>query len=227
MLLHYSGDQCFEVFDGFTAEQRGDTYADLKKSFTEYFTPKQNTTYEIFKFRQAVQQQQESIDAYHTRLRSLAALCEFHDKDSEILSQILQGCTSARLRRKALKENYNLKQVLDEARADELSEVRAAEMERSAVSNSIDTSVQALGARRRQQGGNPRGNGGSSSFRDHQPGPRGGGGDFRGQSRDGGGSRGGSYGGSRGGSYSSCGGSTFYSPRGESTAHSSTQQCRY
>jgi hypothetical protein len=31
MLLHYSGDQCFEVFDGFTAEQRGDTYADLKK----------------------------------------------------------------------------------------------------------------------------------------------------------------------------------------------------
>lgn len=35
MLLHYSGEECFEIYDNFTEEERGgDTYAELKQSFT-------------------------------------------------------------------------------------------------------------------------------------------------------------------------------------------------
>jgi hypothetical protein len=40
--------QCYEVHDGFTKEQQGETYADLNKSFTDYFTLKQNTMHIIF-----------------------------------------------------------------------------------------------------------------------------------------------------------------------------------
>jgi hypothetical protein len=139
MLLHYVGEETYDIYDSFTNEQKGvgavdgdnrpNEYAVATKSLTDYFTPKKNTTYEVFKFRQATQNPGENIDSFCTRLRTLASTCEFHNAETEILSQILQGCTSSRLRRKSLKDGYNLKQVIDEARAIELSESRAAEME--------------------------------------------------------------------------------------------------
>ena len=53
------------------AEGEADEYETLKHSFTTYFTPKQNSTYEIYKFRQAKQTRGETIDEFHTRLRTL------------------------------------------------------------------------------------------------------------------------------------------------------------
>ena len=142
LLLHYVGEETYDIYDSFTDEQKGigatildgenvqpNEYNVLKQSLTDYFTPKKNTTYEVFKFRQATQNVGESIDAYHTRLRTLASTCDFHDNDREILSQISQSCTSSRIRRRALRDNFTLDKVLDEARALELSESRASEME--------------------------------------------------------------------------------------------------
>ena len=130
LLLHYIGDEGFDVYHSFTATQKGDenSYDTVKASFTTYFTPRKNIVYETYKFRQTVQQKEESIDSFYTHLRALAATCDFHDQDREILSQVLHGCVSSRIRRKALKDNLNLKQVLEEARAFELSDSRAAEM---------------------------------------------------------------------------------------------------
>ena len=146
MLLHYVGEEVYDIFDSFTDQQKGlgavretpdgnvpDEYGVAKRSLTEFFTPKKNTIYEIFKFRQASQNSGERIDSFYTRLRTLASTCDFHDADKEILSQILQGCTSSRLRRKVLKDVYTLKQVLDEAKALELSESRASVMEGKCV----------------------------------------------------------------------------------------------
>lgn len=143
LLLHYIGDETYNIFDNFTDEQKGigatvnnadgvavsNEYKVAKDSLTNYFTPKKNTTFEIFKFRQASQASGETIDSYHTRLRTLTTTCEFHNTDNEILSQIVQGCTSARLRRKALRDNFTLEQILDEARALELAETRASFIE--------------------------------------------------------------------------------------------------
>ena len=41
-LLHYTGDEGFDVYDSFTATQKGDenSYDTVKASFTTYFTPK-------------------------------------------------------------------------------------------------------------------------------------------------------------------------------------------
>ena len=139
LLLHYIGDEAYDIFDSFSDEQKGvgsvnaegeaNEYETLKHSFTTCFTPKQNSTYEIYKFRQAKQTQGETIDEFHTRLRTLANTCDFHDVKQEILMQILHGCLSSRLRRRGLMTNLPLDQLLAEARSYELAECRAAEIE--------------------------------------------------------------------------------------------------
>ena len=162
LLLHYAGDEVYEIYEAFTAEQKGvgatlpgpnegdpavlNAYSTLNKSFTTYFTPKQNTSFEVFKFRQTIQKPSEAIDAFHTRLLNLATHCDFHDTDTEILAQIVQGCVSNRLRRKALKDNITLQAVLDEARALELSETRAAEIEGACAD--VSSAVNAVGSHR-------------------------------------------------------------------------------
>ena len=162
MLLHYIGEEAYDIFDSFTDTPKGigavrhtddgdepDEYAAAKKSLTDYFTPKRNTAYEVFKFRQAVQNAGESMDAFHTRLRSLASSCDFHNTEREILSQIIQGCCSSRLRKRALKDDMTLANVLAEARASELSDARAAEIEQASCSSA--SSINAIKQRQKQQ----------------------------------------------------------------------------
>ena len=80
--------------------------------------------------------------AYCARLRQLAATCEFADVDKEIKSQIIQFCTSNRLRRKALKDAMmTLQNLLDEARAMEVSEMQAKEIENSSDMNVIGRKI--------------------------------------------------------------------------------------
>lgn len=123
MLLHYIGEEAYDIYDSFSDEKKGkgatvtvgdvtrpNEYPVLKQSLTDYFTPKANTSYEVFKFRQAKQNAGEAIDSYYTRLRTLASTCEFHNADNEILGQVMQGCTSTRIRRWALRDNFNPQQ---------------------------------------------------------------------------------------------------------------------
>jgi hypothetical protein len=64
------------------------------------------------------QQEHETLDAYYTRLCTLAKTCEFVDTDTELKQQIIEGCLSNRLRRKILMEKtFTLSQILDYGRA--------------------------------------------------------------------------------------------------------------
>ena len=77
----------------------------------------------MYKFRQAKQQSDEGVDAYLTRLRQLSINCDFEEnKDKEIKSQIIQGCSSSRLRHRALGEDHTLEKLLKLARSMELSD---------------------------------------------------------------------------------------------------------
>ena len=131
IVIHLAGSQVYDIFDTFTAEQKGseDDFDTAVKSLTTYFEPKKNTEYEIYKFRQTSQRHDEKLDSYHTRLRHLASTCEFADMDREIKTQIVQTCTSQQLRRKALRTEMTLQQLLDQGRAYELSHQQAQEME--------------------------------------------------------------------------------------------------
>ena len=92
---------------------------------TNYFSPKKNIEYEVHMFRQVKQMSGETIDRFHTRLRKLAKTCEFTDVEREIKTQIIQGCLSQRLRRRALRETISLTQLLDYGRWLETSETQA------------------------------------------------------------------------------------------------------
>ena len=69
------------------------------------------------------------IDQFHTRLRKLVKNCEFTDDDREIKTQIIQGCLSQRLRRRALRETMTFVQLIDYGRSFETSETQARGME--------------------------------------------------------------------------------------------------
>lgn len=67
-----------------------DNYEVAKAKLKEYFYPQKNRRYEVYRFRQAMQKTDETLHEYHTRLRTMAATCEFND---EIEQQIIIGGT--------------------------------------------------------------------------------------------------------------------------------------
>ena len=111
-----------------------DHYRRLKEAFTAHFAPCVNETFARFQFRAIVQEDSESVDSFITRARSQATRCRFHDddKDNQIRDQIVYGCRSGKLRRKALAENLALDRLIQVARAEESARANAVEMEKSA-----------------------------------------------------------------------------------------------
>jgi transposase InsO family protein len=72
----------------------------------------------------------ETVEQFATRLRILAASCEFDDVKKEVKSAIIQNCLSKRLRRYALRESgITLDDLLAKARSLEASETQATGME--------------------------------------------------------------------------------------------------
>ena len=128
LLLHYAGPEVMDIFE--TLSETGSTYESGKDALTTYFEPHKNIEYERFVFREAKQLHNETVTDYATHLQQLAKTCEFHDKDSEVKSQIIHGCKSSKLRRYALRESeLTLVKLLMTARTYELSEVQAKGME--------------------------------------------------------------------------------------------------
>ena len=156
LLLHYSGPEVDEIFD--TLEDTGEDkdYKKAVEKLTAHFNPQVNTTYEVYNFRKAQQNEGESFDSFHTRLRTLAKTCEFADADKEIKEQIILSCKSNALRRKALREDLDLTALLKAGRALELSETQAKEVENdkttvNAIKNNKNKNSKKNSGRRQEQ----------------------------------------------------------------------------
>ena len=135
LLLYYSGVEVSDIFDTLTvASGEGvDVYKAATDALTAHFAPSKNTEYERFLFRDAKQSPGETMDAFHKRLQRMAKSCSFHDKNAEVKSQIIKGCLSTRIRRRALRETLSLKDLLDTAHSYELAEYQASGMERHKI----------------------------------------------------------------------------------------------
>ena len=83
LLLYQVGQHTQDIFDTIPNNGQPADYDTAMRKLEEYFLPKRNVTYEIFQFRQAVQQPGESVDQYATRLRKLAEYCEFANINSK------------------------------------------------------------------------------------------------------------------------------------------------
>ena len=130
LLLHYAGEQVYDIFETLTDTGESDDFDKACEKLTAYFSPKKSIEYEVYVFRKEKQEIGETLDTYHTRLRRLAATCDFTDIDREIKTQIVQNCSSCRLRRRALRDaDFSLSAMLAEGRAIELSEKQATDIE--------------------------------------------------------------------------------------------------
>ncbi|CAB4027153.1 Hypothetical predicted protein [Paramuricea clavata] len=115
LLLYQAGEATQEIFDTLSETGEDNDYKTAIEKLDEYFSPKKNVDYEIFQFRQAKQNADERTDQFATRLRKLAAHCEFHDVDHEIKSAIIQNCRSKHLRRYALRQDKVTHRVVIES----------------------------------------------------------------------------------------------------------------
>ena len=111
-------------------EEPGGEYETAKAQLTAYFEPQENRRYEVYRFRQTTQAASETLDQYHTRLRTMAQTCEFQDVDFEVEEQIIIGGSSSRIRKRALRDpTYNLAAMLLDGRRDESSTYQARKIE--------------------------------------------------------------------------------------------------
>ena len=129
LLLHYSGETVQDILD--SLPDTGDDYNTAKNKLTEHFSPKKNTSYEIYKFRQLTQLQHESLSDFYIRLKNAAQFCEFGENtDKEIKSQIELGTTSKKLRRYAFRNiDVTLAALLEYGRILEDTETYAQKIE--------------------------------------------------------------------------------------------------
>ncbi|XP_064475544.1 uncharacterized protein LOC135389423 [Ornithodoros turicata] len=121
MLLHYAGEELCDIFQ--TLSDTQSDYDTAVARLKAHFAPKKNTVYEKHVFRQAKQDTGEA-------LRRLAATCEFASIDKELVSQIIEGSASHRLRRAALREtDITLDKLLGIGRSLEIAELQASNIE--------------------------------------------------------------------------------------------------
>ena len=125
LLLYSACEEVSSTFETLPDQGEEKDYAKAVTALNDYFPPKVNKAYEIYMCRDATQNYGESLDSYCTRLRGLAQTCEFDHEDEEIKSHIVVSYLSSRLRRHALREEMNLKELLDYGCGLEMSEKQA------------------------------------------------------------------------------------------------------
>ena len=110
LLLTYEGETTNDIFD--TLPNTGTDYAAAVESLTQRFDPSTNKDMEIYEFRQITQESGETINEFYRRLKEKSSSCEFTNAEAEIRTQIIHKTSDNRLRRKALREEMDLKALL-------------------------------------------------------------------------------------------------------------------
>ena len=133
-MLTVGGQSLREVFA--TLDVTGDTYQDAKDVLTAYFTPKKNLTAERYRFfcTKPVSPE-ESHDHWITRLRTKGKDCEFEKMtlDEAIKLVVTLHTPSEKLQRDIIAKDMNLKAVMNNARALELTQREVSFMKQSTL----------------------------------------------------------------------------------------------
>jgi hypothetical protein len=126
-LLHTVGPRVKEIYDNLGG---AGTYGEAKQKLKNHFNPQKNLDYERLVFSGAYHRDHESTDEYVVRLRGLAEVCEFTDKEMEIRRQLMIGHRSDKLREYALVQNASLDQILNMARSKETTSQQLKELDK-------------------------------------------------------------------------------------------------
>ena len=120
LLLYQAGQATQEIFDAMTDSGEANHYNNAMEKLDEYFSPKKNVDYEIFKFRTTVQLPNQTVDQFATRLRNLDINTVNHNNHNNIVGSYwrrnlitsLQGIRVESTRRRPLLRCDNWKIVI-------------------------------------------------------------------------------------------------------------------
>jgi hypothetical protein len=101
LLLYQAGPRVSEIFKQIPETGTDTDYNIAKQKLKAYFDPQKNRRYEVYRFRQTTQEHNETLDQFHTRLRTMPETCEFADVEFEIEEQIIIGGNSSKIKIKA------------------------------------------------------------------------------------------------------------------------------
>ena len=100
LLLHYVGEDVNDIFETLPDPGEEEDFKEAREALTQYFIPRKNVSFEVFKFCNMKQHDDETIDEFHTRLQMGAKYCEFgENQQRDIKSQIELGTSNKKLRR--------------------------------------------------------------------------------------------------------------------------------
>ncbi|KAF5281758.1 hypothetical protein FQR65_LT14553 [Abscondita terminalis] len=146
-LLHLMGEDCYDIYlslaDLLNTPEGSPTRTNFeiaKTKLNTYFKPKTNIDFEIFKFREAKQEHDETVDQFYARLLQLSKTCQFNNANNEIKGQIILSTNNEELRKFALNEQPDLDQLLNKAKTLELTatQLKPLEEKNAALTSSIN-----------------------------------------------------------------------------------------
>ena len=144
LLLHYGGEQLQNVFDTLPDTGTDNDHERACDALKAHFVPKKNIIYETILFRRLTQEADENVAQFCTRLQKEAEKCQFTEVECELVTQIITGCWSGQLRRRALEKQTFLDTLIELARSLELSHERADGVEADKVTQFHRVSSQHL-----------------------------------------------------------------------------------
>ena len=81
-LLHFEGDYIRDIIDNAVPKVVG--YNPTVEYLNKYLNPKTNDPFEIYKFQKTIQDSDETVQQFCSRLRSIANRCNFDKEDKHI-----------------------------------------------------------------------------------------------------------------------------------------------
>jgi Arc/MetJ-type ribon-helix-helix transcriptional regulator len=152
-LIIYGGQIIADLEDTLldaTGDEAGeDAYAQLIIKLNKHFLPKKNKDFARFQFGNLKQNHGESLVRYYTRIREIAKKCSFSNESEAIRDHLIKTMTNNVVRIKAIRKNWTLDQILEEAELDEETRTQAKEMEKKV--NSDETIKRVQNYRRQRQ----------------------------------------------------------------------------
>ena len=128
LLLHCAGMDVQDIFDTLPNNGEDNDYDKAIEVLDTYFNPATNVPYERHMFRRMMQEENETIDQFVTRLKQKSVSCDYGEAcDEFIRDQVIDKCRSVALRRKLLEKGQalTLKQLQEISRAHEASYFQA------------------------------------------------------------------------------------------------------
>jgi hypothetical protein len=103
-------------------------YTRLIHKLDQHFLQRKNKDYARFKLGNLVQQDDEPMATYYARIREIAKKCSYTDENDAIRDHLIKTMHNNAIRVEAIRNNWTLQEILDEAAITEQAQLQAKEI---------------------------------------------------------------------------------------------------